>query len=300
MGWIIFGLFLGIIGVLANIVVVAFINDSNEFKDVPKRKVSKGALIASLLIPIIICTFIASSVRVDTGEIAVMTRFGKVTGQELGEGFHFKSPFDQAHKYDIKVQKKEADAAAASKDLQDVNAKLVINYSLEAGKVSEIHRNIGELYEEKLIDNSVQEVVKASTAKFNATEIITNRPAVKAEAFNALKARLEPYGIQVRELSLTNVGFSEEFTKAIESKQVAEQEAQRAVFIAEKAKQEAQADIERAKGQAESQRLLTTTASEQSIELKKLEVQQNAINKWDGKLPTTSAGNGTDFLLNLR
>lgn len=298
MGWIIFGIFLGIVAVVANFIIVAFMNDNPYNKE--RKTVNTPLLIASFLLPIAIMTFVASTTRVGTGEIAVMTQFGRVTGQELGEGFHFKNPLDKAHIYDIKVVKKEADAAAASKDLQDVKAHIVINYSLEAGKVSEIHRTIGELYEEKLIDNSIQEVVKASSAKFNATEMVTNRPAVKTEAFETLKNRLKPYGIEVRELSLTNLEFSPEFTKAIESKQVAEQEAQRAVFIAQKAQQEAQADIERARGQAEAQRLLTETASADSIELKRLEVQTQAINKWNGQLPTTSLGQDSNFLLNLQ
>lgn len=304
MGWIIFGLFLGIVAVVANFLVVAFLNDGNDFAirngKAEKRTVKVPLLIASFIVPVLLMTAIASSARVGTGEIAVMTQFGRVTGQELGEGFHIKNPFDVAHIYDIKVQKLEADAAAASKDLQDVKAKLVINYELEAGKVSDIHKTVGELYKEKLIDNSIQEVVKASTAKFDATQMITDRPAVKAEAFNTLRDRLKPYGIVVRELSITNLEFSPEFTKAIEDKQVAQQEAQRAVFVAEKAKQEAQADIERARGQAESQRLLTSTASEQSIELKRLEVQQQAIAKWNGALPTTSLGQDSNFLLNLQ
>jgi prohibitin 1 len=304
MGWIIFGLFLGIAAVVANFLIVAFVNDGNEFaiRDGRKQplKVNKGLVVASFLAPLLICTAIASSARVGTGEIAVMTRFGKVTGQELGEGFHLKNPFDVAHIYDIKVQKIEADAAAASKDLQDVKTKLVINYQLEGGKVSEIHRTVGELYKEKVIDNAVQEVVKGATAKFDATQMITDRPAVKAEAFNTLKDRLSKYGIDIRDLSITNFEFSPEFAQAIESKQVAQQEAQRAIFVAEKAKQEAQADIERARGQAESQRLLTSTASEQSIELKRLEVQQAAIAKWNGALPTTSLGSDSNFLLNLQ
>lgn len=299
MGWIIFGIFLGIVAVVANFLIVGFLNDDYEVRTNKKEKkqVKPALAVLSFLVPVLLMTAIASSARVGTGEIAVMTRFGKVTGQELGEGFHFKNPFDVAHIYDIKVQKIEADAAAGSKDLQDVNTKLVINYSIEAGKVSEIHRTVGELYKEKLVDNAIQEVVKGATAKFDATQLITDRPAVKAEAYNALRDRLAKYGINVKDLSITNFTFSPEFAKAIEAKQVAQQDAQKAVFLTEKAKQEAQADIERARGQSESQRLLSQTASAESIELKKLEVQRMAIEKWNGVLPTTQAGDGTSFLL---
>jgi len=303
MGWIIGGIVVGIILVIVNFAFPAFYN--NEFANEisrgtkTKREVRKSLVLVGFLAPIVLFTLLASFTKVGTGEIAVMTRFGRVTGQELGEGIHFKNPLDKANAYDIKVLKKEADAAAASKDLQDVRAHVVINYNLEVGKISEIHRTVGMRYEEKLIDPSIQEVVKASTAKFDATQLITERERVKNEAYEALKLRLEPYGIVVRDLAITNMDFSPEFTKAIESKQIAQQEAQRAIFIAERAKQEAQAEIERAKGQAESQRLLTETASEQSLELRKLEVQRAAIEKWNGQLPTTQLGEGSQFILPL-
>lgn len=301
MGWIIFGIFLGIVAVVANFVVTAFINDGNRYEiskgTAKKLTVKPALLVLSFLLPVALMTGIASTTRVGTGEIAVMTQFGRVTGQELGEGFHVKNPFDVAHKYDIKNIKIDAEAASASKDLQDVKTSVVVNYYLEAGKVSEIHRTVGELYREKLVDNNIQASVKAATADYNATQLITNRDEAQANAYNRLKNKLDDYGIVVKELNFTNIQFSPEFTKAIEAKQVAEQDAQRAVFIAQKAQQEAQAEIERARGQAESQRLLTETASAESIELKKLEVQSKAIDKWNGALPTTQLGEGTQFLL---
>ena len=303
MGWIILGTVLGIIAAIVVVAIPTIYNSeySYEIRDGRKKamKVRKLGAVAALLVPVLFFTLLASFTRVGTGEIAVMTRFGRVTGQELSEGFHLKNPLDKANAYDIKVLKKEADAAAASKDLQDVKAHVVINYNLEVGKISEIHRTVGLNYQEKLIDPSIQEVVKASTAKYDATQLITEREKVKNEAYEALKARLAPYGINVLDLAITNMEFSPEFTKAIENKQIAQQEAQRAVFVAEKAQQEAAAEIERAKGQAESQRLLTETASAESLELRKLEVQRAAIDRWNGQLPTTQLSEGSQFILPL-
>src|SRR5688500_5900069 len=98
----------------------------------------RPGVIAAMVVGAVLLLWLllASTVSVGTGEIAVMTRFGRVTGQELGEGFHLKNPLDRANKYDIKVQKFDAKADAASRDLQDIHATLVLNYSLEAGKVS--------------------------------------------------------------------------------------------------------------------------------------------------------------------
>lgn len=283
MGWIIFGVILGVILVAVYGFITAAQRGSYEVrsgnsKPMPFRK---GLALAAFLTPVLLFTLIASSVSVDTGKIAVMTQYGRVTGQELGEGFHFKNPIDKANIYDIKVQKEEADTMAASKDLQDVNGKLVVNYRLEAGKVSEIHRTVGELYKEKLVDPAIQEVFKGATAKYDATQLITDRAQVKADAYESLRNRLAPYGIIVQDLSITNFTFSPEFTKSIEAKQVAAQEAQRAQFNLERARLDAQAQ------EAQRQTL--------SAEL----LQKYAIDKWDGKMPQY-VGGGSVFNIPLQ
>lgn len=211
---------------------------------------------------------------VGTGYIGVVTQFGKVTGREMGEGIHLKAPFpvQSVKKYDIKVQRELVDAAAASKDLQDVNSSLVINYRLEAGKVSEIHQTIGVNYKEKIILPAIEEIFKASTAKFDATQLITNRSEVKDEAHKLLLRRLEGYGIALLDISIVNFSFSPEFSKAIESKQVAQQNAERAKF-----------NLEAARIDAESQRVQAETLSE-------VYLRNEAIKKWDGKLPQYLGG----------
>lgn len=289
MGWIILGVILGIVGVIAVFVINTLANDGRSSDQ--QYKVSKTAAVSVFVVPVLLFTFIASAVQVGTGQIAVMTRFGRVTGQEMGEGFHLKNPLDKANKYDIKVLKEEADAAAASKDLQDVNGKVVVNYRLEAGKISEIHRTVGPLYKEKLVDPAIQEVFKGATAEFDATQLITDRPAVKAKAYEALKNRLERYGIIVQDLSITNFTFSSEFTKAIEAKQVAQQQSEQAKFLVEKAKQEAAAAIESARGQAEAQRLLRENSTPEVL-------QKMAIDKWNGVLPLY-VGQGSVFQIPL-
>lgn len=292
---IIFGAFIGLIAAAAYVAYTTYNENEkvarslrrgygeSEKESYTPKKPSKSLAIVLFLIPLLVFTLLSSMTRVGTGEIAVMTRFGKVTGQELGEGLHFVNPVDSATKYDVKVLKEEADAAAASKDLQDVSGRLVVNYRLEAGKVSEIHRTVGPLYKEKLIDPAIQEVFKGSTAKYDATQLITDRSGVKAVTYEALRDRLAGYGIIVQDLSITNFGFSPEFTKAIEAKQVAQQQAQQAVFLAEKATQEAAAEIERAKGSAEAQRLQQET-------LTPLLIQKQFLEKWNGEMPKVTGG----------
>jgi prohibitin 1 len=244
----------------------------------PKR------LVVVLVVIAIAAVGLLTAIRqINTGQIGVVTRFGRVTGRELGEGLHVVFPFgiDKVSRYDVKVQKQQDSAEAASKDLQDVDATIALNFRVEAGRVGEIHRTVGPLYNIKLIDPAIQEVFKATTAKFSAQELITNRAEVKNDALKLIKERLEKYGIVVDDLSIVNFKFSTGFTKAIEEKQIAQQNAERAKFNLEASKTDAEAQ------QAQSQTLSP------------LFLQKQAIEKWDGKLPQY-LGQDTVFNIPLR
>lgn len=280
-----------ILGVVVGLFLLAIVKmielSSKATKIVNTINLSTNTKLLILFIPIAFFTAIASYTVVGTGEIAVMTRFGRVTGKELSEGLHFKVPIDKANKYDVKVQRETADAAAASKDLQDVNTVLVINYKLKAGKVSEIHRTIGIDYKEKLIDPALQEVFKASTAKFDATELITDRAQVKEDTLKLLQRRLDDFGITIINVSITNFSFSQEFSKSIEDKQVAQQNAERAKF-----------NLERAIIDAEAQRVQKTSLSAELLRKYELDNQSDAIKKWNGAMPTY-VGGGSVFNIPL-
>lgn len=247
--------------------------------------VATGVVIAIVIAAVLgVLTLITSIRFVGTGEVGVVAQYGRVTGRELSEGAHFVAPWgvNNVTKYNTQIQKQEADVAAASKDLQDVHSKLVVNYQIERGEVSEIHRNVGKDYQAKLIDPAIQESFKASSAKYDAAELITDRQAVKAVAYDMLKARLAPHGISVTELSITNFSFSKEFTDAIEDKQVARQNADRAKFNLEAAQTDAKAQ------------------QAQSETLSKLYLQKQAIEKWNGVLPQYVGGGDAVFNVPLR
>ena len=214
---------------------------------------------------------------VDTGKIGVVTSYGKVTGREIEEGFAWVAPFgiNNVTEYDTKTQKEEASAAAASKDLQDVNGTVVLNYNLERGKVSNIHQTVGEKYKDILITPAIQEVFKSSTAKYTANELIANREKVKSDVLQGLKNRLSDKGINVQDVSITNLSFSKEFTKAIEQRQVAQQNAERAKY-----------NLDRAKLDAQSQDVQAKTLTDEYLRMQ-------AIEKWNGKMPTYVGGNGS-------
>ena len=234
-------------------------------------------------------------VIVNAGERGVVMHFGKVQNQVLDEGIHPVMPvLTSVKKLNVRVQKNDINARAASKDLQDVTTEVAINWHIDPAQVNTVYQRIGtnDQIVSGIITPAVSEVLKAATAKKNVEEILTKRTELKGEIDEQLKTRLAAYGLLVDDVSLVNFGFSPEFNKAIEAKQIAEQEAKQAEFTALRAKQDAEAAVNRAKGQAEAQRLQRLTLTPELL-------QQQAIEKWDGRFPAVMGGNGSLPLINI-
>lgn len=239
--------------------------------------------------------FIKPFTIVGAGERGVVMRFGKVQDIVFDEGLHLITPIITSVKtLSVRVQKNDVDAEVFSKDLQDIDMDVAVNWHIDPAIVNQVFQRIGD--EEqivfRIITPAVSEVVKAATAKKTAEEIIAKRTELKQEIDQQLKERLVSYGIIVDDVSLVNVAFTPEFAKAIEAKQIAEQEAKRADFEALKAEKQAKADVNRAKGQAEAQRL-------QRLTLTPILLQKQAIEKWNGEFPRFLGGNGTLPLINI-
>jgi regulator of protease activity HflC (stomatin/prohibitin superfamily) len=214
----------------------------------------------------------------------------------LQEGMNFIVPFmQQATLVDVRVQKKEFDASAASKDLQTVRAKVAVNIHPDAAKVPILFKEVGLSYAEKIVHPAVQEVMKASTARYTAEELITKREQVKQVIQDELRKVLTRSNIILLETYLTDFDFSSEFAKAIESKQVAEQQALKARRDLERVKIEAEQQIAKARAEAEALRMQRISITAQLIELRRIEMQKSAIEKWDGKMPDVMLGGGTPF-----
>jgi regulator of protease activity HflC (stomatin/prohibitin superfamily) len=223
---------------------------------------------------------------VNAGERGVVMRFGKVQDGVLDEGIHPILPIvTTVENLTVRVKKNDITAQASSKDLQDVQTDVAVNWHIDPVQVNRIYQRIGD--EEEILNGilspAVNEVVKAATARKTAEEIITKRTELKQEIDLQLQERLKSYDIVVDDVSLVDVSFSPEFAKAIEAKQIAEQQAKQADFDALKAEKEATASVNRAKGLAEAQRLQRLTLTSELL-------QQQAIDKWDGKFPTVMGG----------
>jgi regulator of protease activity HflC (stomatin/prohibitin superfamily) len=260
------------------------------------NKTNKDVYIAVQLTLVIIFLAIMSKffVIVNAGERGVLMQFGKVQEQVLGEGLHVIVPTVYSVKtLSVRVQKQESSAEASSKDLQDVFTDVALNWHIIPDEANAIFQQIGDEKEvvARIIDPAVEEVLKAVMAKYTAEEIITKRGEVKAAVDESLTLRLLTYHIAVDDISLVHVHFSQRFSDAVEAKQIAEQEAKRAEFLALKAVKEAEAKVNLAKGEAEVQRLLQDNLTPELLE-------RQAIEKWDGKLPLI-VGDGGKNLLDL-
>jgi len=248
-------------------------------------------VLAIICVIVIILFSILPFVVIDAGNRGVVMNYGKVQDQILDEGIHWRTPFVQSVKeIDVRVQKADVKAAAASADLQDVTMDVVVNYRIDPKKVNVVYQKIGDNKEvfDRIIAPNTNEIVKAATAKYTAENIIKNRAELKKLIDTALLARLSDYGVILDDVSLTEIDFSKEFNAAIEAKQVAEQRVQEAQFIADKAKKDAEAAVNKARGESEAQRLQEQT-------LTPLLIQKRWIEQWDGKLPIYM-GNATPLI----
>jgi regulator of protease activity HflC (stomatin/prohibitin superfamily) len=233
---------------------------------------------------------------VDTGTRGVLKTFGEVTGV-FEEGLHFRTPFvTSVVSVDVKTRRYESNSSAASRDLQIVTTQVVLNYHPDPATVGTLVRDIGVDYEPKVIDPAIQESVKAATARFTAEELITQRPLVSESLRDVLGTRLTPRGIIVEDLSITEFNFSPEFSKAIEAKQVAEQDALRAERELRRVQIESQQQVAKANAQAEAQ-LTVAKAEAEALRLQREVIspallQLRFIEKWNGVLPRFNAGDG--------
>jgi len=248
-----------------------------DFKSI---NVGVGIVVAIALVVLIIT--INPFVQIGAGERGVVMNWGQVQDIILSEGLHTRIPFVQSvQKVSVRVQKSDVKTSGASKDLQDVGLELVINWKIDTGKVNKVYQTIGD--EQAVLDNivlpAVSEMAKAASAKKTAEEIITKRQELKTDIDKLLVTRLANYGIILSDVSIIDIKFSDEFNRAIEAKQVAEQEAKQAIFKAEQAKNDAVARVNMAEGQAKAQQL-----QQQSLTAELL--QKMAIDKWDGRFPT--------------
>ena len=259
------------------------------------RKVPMPLLVAAVVLFVLM--FAKPWVTVGPGQRGVVMNFGAVQPGVLDEGLHLRIPIMQeVVMLDVKVQKAVTDTVAASADLQDVTSTVALNYHLVPDKANVVYQAIGSSFKERIIDPAILEVVKAVTARYSAEELITKRPQVSEAMRLALTERLKEYNIAVDAFSIVAFSFSKVFAEAIEAKQTAEQLALKARRDLERIKIEADQKITAAKAEAESLRLQRANISADLIELRRIEANLKAIEKWNGILPQVTGGGGVPLI----
>ena len=236
-------------------------------------------------------------VQVGAGQRGVVLNFGAVQTSVLDEGLHFIVPVMQnVALVNVQIQKATTETVAASADLQDVTSTLALNYHVLADKANVVYQSIGIEFKERIIDPAILEVVKAVTARYSAEELITKRPLVSEEMKRELTERLKVNNITVDAFSIVAFSFSRIFTEAIESKQTAEQLALKAKRDLDRIRVEAQQKITAAQAEAEALRLQRANISRDLIELRKIEANLKAIEKWNGILPQVTGNGAVPFI----
>lgn len=258
--------------------VVTMINGKYELKKV---------VIFSLVCLFVLITLLCSFQTIRSGEVGLRVRFGKIIDSNLSEGLNLKVPYvEKIVKVNIKVQKVEISTMAASKDLQDINTAIAVNYRVEGKSASNLYKTVGNSYEDIVLQPAIQECVKSVISKYTAEEVVTSRTEVSLKSLEELQNKVSNYGIVIDSFNIINLAFSEEYSNAIEEKQVAEQKLATA-------KLESEAKIVEAEATKKANDLMKQSLTDELI-------AKQFIEKWDGKLPETYAGENILGLFNLK
>jgi regulator of protease activity HflC (stomatin/prohibitin superfamily) len=231
-----------------------------------------GVLVIGIIV-IVACGFIVlvnPFVSVGAGHSVVLTYWGKVEQNTLSSGLHTTNPIGRGvTDMDLRIQKHEIEANAATKDMQDVKIKVAVAYQLQVDNVQKLFEKIGDddMIKDVVLAPAVQEAVKEVSAKFTAEELLTKRAEFKEASDKAIKNRVAEYYFNIEEISVIDFNFSEDFNKAIEAKQVAEQRAKQAMY-----------EVDQAKAEAEKYK-------NQSSQLSDMLLRKMWIEKWNGQLP---------------
>lgn len=246
----------------------------------------------SLFLALLLASTSACFSTVDAGNRGIKVSAGEIQPLLLQEGLYWTGPMTRIVEVSLRMRISNTETMAASRDMQKVHATISVNWRIAENKVMDTFKQLGtpDTIEDKVIDRAVSEILKAETAKLTAEEILTKRMELKQAIDLAVTQRLAYFGLLVEAVNLADFGFTPEFDKAVENKQIAEQRAKQAHYEAQQATQTALAEIEKAKGQAESQRLLKSTITDDLI-------QKLAVEKWDGHLPQViTSGSQVPFI----
>lgn len=275
-----------------------------NFKKIVKEKTFSGEIekevlntpkvvIFGILVLFVLITLFGSFKTIKSGEVGLKVRFGKIVDNSLNEGLNLKIPYiEKIVKVNIKVQKTELNTQSSSKDLQIISTRLAVNYKIAKDKASSLYKTVGNEYEKTILEPAIQESIKAVISRYTAEQTITMRNEVSDNCLEEINNKVKKYGITIEEFNIIDLDFSTAYSQAIEEKQVAEQKVLTAQQELEKAKVEAEKKIVEAQATNKANELLKQNVTDEVL-------MKQFIEKWDGKLPATYAGQDLMSIFNL-
>ncbi|KAF9604403.1 hypothetical protein IFM89_006412 [Coptis chinensis] len=246
----------------------------------------------------------SSLYTVDGGQRAVLfDRFRGILENTVGEGTHFLIPvLQKPYLFDIRTRPHHFTSMSGTKDLQMVHLTLRVLSRPEVSRLPTIFKTLGLEYDDKVLPSIGNEVLKAVVAQFNADQLLTERPHVSALVRESLIKRANDFNIVLDDVAITHLSYGPEFSKAVEQKQVAQQEAERSKFVVMKAEQEKRAAVVRAEGESEAAKLIsdaTLAAGMGLIELRRIEASRENAATLARSGNVVYLPKGNDMLLGL-
>lgn len=242
--------------------------------------------------------------NVDGGERAVMwTMFGGVQNKTYGEGTHIMLPyFYRPHIYNVKLRPKLIQTTTGTKDIQTVTIHVRLLFRPNVDSLPKIHTQLGPDYDERVLPSVGNEVLKSIVAQYDAAQLLTQREKVSREIREAITERCKAFDIHLDDVAITHLNYGKDFAKAIEEKQVAEQEAERQKFIVMQAEQERIATVVRAEGEAEAARMISNALKEHGtglISVRKIDAAKEIADTLSKSPNVMYTPGGQNMLLNL-
>ncbi|CDS08940.1 Putative Prohibitin-1 [Lichtheimia ramosa] len=237
----------------------------------------------------------------------IFDRVQGVKSESSGEGTHFLVPWLQrAVLFDVRTKPRNISTTTGSKDMQMVSLTLRVLHRPEIKNLPVIYQNLGLDYDERVLPSIGNEVLKAIVAQFDASELITQREVVSAKIREELYKRARDFNIALEDVSITHMTFGREFTNAVEQKQIAQQEAERAKFVVERAEHERQAAIIRAEGDSQAAELISQSlakAGQGLVEFRRIEASKEIASTLSASRNVTylpsNRGDGSNMLFNI-